>query len=68
MGRDAFCLSHGLLNCVFILQVAGFARSVRSHGTRFVRVVVRRAGHILPADEPAVARDMMERFVFDREF
>lgn len=49
-------------------QVAGFVRSVRSNGTRFVRVVVRRAGHILPADEPAVARDMVERFVFDKEF
>ena len=49
-------------------QVAGFVRSVRVNGTRFVRVVVRRAGHILPADEPRVARDMMEKFVFDREF
>jgi vitellogenic carboxypeptidase-like protein len=44
------------------VQVAGFARDVTVGGSRLVRVVVRRAGHILPADQPRVARDMIERF------
>ena len=33
---------------------------------RFARVVVRNAGHILPADEPSVAFDMIDRFITGR--
>ena len=49
-------------------QVAGYVRVVTSGGATFVRVVVRNAGHILPADQPRVSKDMIERFVFDRPF
>ena len=62
-------------------QVAGFAseisvplelsKSVKgcysgSLNARFARVVVRRAGHILPADQPSVAFDMIDRFISGR--
>jgi vitellogenic carboxypeptidase-like protein len=33
---------------------------------RFARAVVRRAGHILPADEPSAAFDMIDRFITGR--
>lgn len=49
-------------------QVAGFVSTVSSEGSTFVRVVVRNAGHILPADQPRVSKDMIERFIFDRPF
>jgi vitellogenic carboxypeptidase-like protein len=61
-------------------EVAGFASEIKlasssssssggsssSAGGRFARVVVRRAGHILPADQPAAAFDMIDRFVSGR--
>lgn len=49
-------------------EIAGFVREVVVDGTRMVRVVVRRAGHILPADQPRVARDMIERFALHNRF
>ena len=49
-------------------QVAGYVRTVTNNGSKFIRVVVRNAGHILPADQPRVSRDMIERFIFDRPF
>lgn len=49
-------------------QVAGFVRTVQVGGTQFTRAVIRNAGHILPADQPRVSRDMIERFVFNRPF
>ena len=49
-------------------QVAGFAREVSVSGTAMARVVVRMAGHILPADQPRVAKDMIMRFVTGRGF
>ena len=48
-------------------QAAGFVSEVNaSGGSRFVRAVVRRAGHILPADEPTASFDMIDRFISER--
>jgi vitellogenic carboxypeptidase-like protein len=45
-------------------EVVGYARSVR----KLRQVVVRSAGHLLPADQPDVALDMITRFVENRHF
>lgn len=42
-------------------EVAGYVRQV--HGTNFTQLVVRGAGHIVPADQPARALNMIENFV-----
>lgn len=45
-------------------QVAGYVRQTG----KFVQAVVRNAGHILPADQPRVALDMITRFVTNEPF
>jgi len=45
-------------------QVAGYVREVNN----FRQIVVRNAGHILPADQPRVALDMITRFVNGESF
>ena len=47
-------------------EVAGFVSEIRVGANRFARAVVRRAGHILPADNPAAAFDMIDRFILGR--
>ena len=47
-------------------EVAGFVSEIRVGASRFARAVVRRAGHILPADNPAAAFDMIDRFILGR--
>ena len=42
--------------------------SMQVGGTQFTRAVIRNAGHILPADQPRVSRDMIERFIFNKPF
>jgi hypothetical protein len=59
------------------VEVAGFASEISvpiigggvgrpKRVARFARAVVRRAGHILPADEPSAAFDMIDRFITGR--
>jgi len=45
-------------------QVAGYVRQALN----FRQVLVRNAGHILPADQPRAAFDMISRFIFDISF
>lgn len=45
-------------------QVAGYARQVGN----FTQVLVRDAGHILPADQPRAAKDMITRFINNQPF
>jgi len=45
-------------------DVAGYAREAG----RFVQVVVRGAGHMVPGDQPERALDMIERFITGRSF
>merc|ERR1712224_527998 len=40
-------------------QVAGYVRQAQ----QFTQVIVRNAGHILPADQPRAALDMITRFI-----
>ena len=47
-------------------EVAGFASDIHAGGGQLARVVIRRAGHILPADQPAAAFDMVDRFISGR--
>ena len=48
-------------------QVAGLVSDITSaDGSRFVRAVVRSAGHIVPADQPAAAFDLIDRFITRR--
>jgi hypothetical protein len=61
---DMFPPGGGL--CMFACLLA--SNQVEVNGSRMVRVVVRKAGHILPADQPRVARDMIERFVLRDRF
>lgn len=49
-------------------EVAGYAREVKVNGQRMVQAVVRGAGHIVPYDQPRVAKDMITRFINDRSF
>lgn len=52
-------------------DVAGYAREVtlpnRPHA-RFAQVVIRGAGHMAPADQPARSYDMLRRFIADEGF
>ncbi|XP_025093582.1 probable serine carboxypeptidase CPVL [Pomacea canaliculata] len=45
-------------------EVAGYVRQVDN----FYQVIVRNAGHILPADQPVWGYDMIQRFVENRSF
>lgn len=45
-------------------EVAGYARAVGN----FTQVVVRAAGHIVPADQPERAFDMITRFIEGRAY
>ena len=68
-GQDAFCTTVRKPWKVnpSDTEVAGFASDIRpADGGRLARVVIRRAGHILPADQPAAAFDMIDRFVSGR--
>ena len=47
-------------------EVAGFVSEVKVEGAQLTRAVVRSAGHILPADQPAAAFDMIDRFISGR--
>eukprot|EP01006_Ploeotia_vitrea_P046717 TRINITY_DN67056_c5_g7_i1.p1 TRINITY_DN67056_c5_g7~~TRINITY_DN67056_c5_g7_i1.p1 ORF type:complete len:498 (+),score=261.46 TRINITY_DN67056_c5_g7_i1:175-1494(+) len=46
-------------------EVAGYVRQVSAASGSLTQIVVRDAGHILPADQPARAFDMITRFVND---
>ncbi len=57
------------------VEVSGFAQEVWSAAAaesaeelQFARVIVRNAGHMLPADQPARAYDMITRFISGRGF
>ena len=52
------------------IEVAGYATPIRTgrFANRFVRVVVRNAGHLLPTDKPREAFDMIDRFISGRGF
>ncbi len=68
-GQDAFCTTVRKPWRVNVSdkEVAGFASDISpAEGGRLARVVIRRAGHILPADQPAAAFDMIDRFISGR--
>lgn len=68
-GQDAFCTTVRTPWKVdpSDKEVAGFASDIKpAGGGRLVRVVIRRAGHILPADQPKAAYDMIVRFISGR--
>ena len=45
-------------------QVAGYVRQAQ----QFTQIIVRNAGHILPADQPRAALDMITRFINNQPF
>jgi vitellogenic carboxypeptidase-like protein len=51
------------------VEVAGYATIVWDNDVlKFARVIVRGAGHMLPADQPVRALDMITRFISGRGF
>lgn len=49
-------------------EVAGFARTVIVHGNQFTRVVIRNAGHMVPADQGRATFDMIDKFISNQPF
>ena len=48
--------------------VAGYVQELPNEGGGFAYAIVRGAGHIVPADQPARAVDMITRFVEGKPF